>query len=105
MSSNEERLLVLSRLGRETIIKNGTYDIECAREITPDDPEKGRSTSLSTLRKYEENPQASTSAAPVSTAPVTEAEASNLADQILATNFKTGGLSQAEVDVLLKQLM
>lgn len=103
MNSNEERLLVLSRLGRETIIKNGTYDIERAREIDPDNPEKGRTTSLSTLRKYEQTAQKEPAPAPISE-PTTEEEASDLAAEILASNFKTG-MTQEEVDAFLKQIM
>lgn len=97
MDNKEEKLLVLSRLGRETIIKNGTYDIEKPREITPDDPEKGRSTIRSTLMKYEENPKPSEE-------PISEDEASDLASQIIASNFKSG-MSQAEVDAFMSTLM
>lgn len=101
MSIQEERLQVLSRLGRETIIKNGTYDIEKPREITPDDPEKGRSTIRSTLKKYEK--EETQSAAPPQE-PMSDEDVSDLASQIISSNFKTG-MSQAEVDAFMSTLL
>lgn len=100
MSKNEEKLQVLSRLGRETIIKNGTYDIEKAREIDPDNPEKGRSTIRSTLMKYEDEP--SKIAAPIPEK-LSDEDASDLAAQIIASNFRTG-MSQAEVDAFMNSM-
>lgn len=96
MNNNEEKLLVLSRLGRETIIKNGTYEIEEAREIDPDNPEKGRSTIRSNLQKYE-NPEK------VTNTETSEESASDLAAQIIASNFRTG-MSQAEVDAFMNSM-
>lgn len=89
MSRNKEkereRLQILARLGRETIIKNGTYDVDQARKIDPDHPERNENETVP---------------ADVSQEPISDEDASALAEQILSSNFKVG-MSQSDVDVFL----
>ena len=51
--SEKERQQVLARLGRETIIKNGTYDIDPVRHIDPDHPERNESERLAETARHE----------------------------------------------------
>ncbi len=81
----KERLQVLARLGRETIIKNGTYDVDQARKIDPDHPERNENETVP---------------ADVSQEPISDEDASALAEQILSSNFKVG-MSQSDVDAFL----
>lgn len=89
MSRNKEkereRLQILARLGRETIIKNGTYDLDQARKIDPDHPERNENETVP---------------ADVSQEPISDEDASALAEQILSSNFKVG-MSQSDVDAFL----
>lgn len=89
MSRNKEkereRVQVLARLGRETIIKNGTYDLDQARKIDPDHPERNENETVP---------------ADVSQEPISDEDASALAEQILSSNFKVG-MSQSDVDAFL----
>lgn len=89
MSRNKEkereRLQILARLGRETIIKNGTYDVDQARKIDPDHPERNENETFP---------------ADVSQEPISDEDASALAEQILSSNFKVG-MSQSDVDAFL----
>ncbi|MBR4168950.1 MAG: hypothetical protein IKR47_04395 [Lachnospiraceae bacterium] len=89
MSRNKEkereRLQILARLGRETIIKNGTYDVDQARKIDPDHPERNENETVP---------------ADVSQEPISDEDASALAEQILSSNFKVG-MSQSDVDAFL----
>ncbi|MCR4683933.1 MAG: hypothetical protein K5649_00540 [Lachnospiraceae bacterium] len=89
MSRNKEkereRLQILARLGRETIIKNGTYDVDQARKIDPDHPERNENETVP---------------ADVSREPISDEDASALAEQILSSNFKVG-MSQSDVDAFL----
>ena len=89
MSRNKEkereRLQILARLGRETIIKNGTYDVDQARKIDPDHPERNENEPVP---------------ADVSQEPISDEDASALAEQILSSNFKVG-MSQSDVDAFL----
>lgn len=80
-----ERLQILARLGRETIIKNGTYDVDQARKIDPDHPERNENETVP---------------ADVSQEPISDEDASALAEQILSSNFKVG-MSQSDVDAFL----
>ena len=89
MSRNKEkereRLQILARLGRETIVKNGTYDVDQARKIDPDHPERNENETVP---------------ADVSQEPISDEDASALAEQILSSNFKVG-MSQSDVDAFL----
>lgn len=83
MDPEEKRMKILTRLGRETIIKSGTYDMDKARTIIQDHP---------FYKKIEEKEQE----------PEENAEAAAVA--IMQNNFKSG-LSQAEVDAILNGLI
>jgi hypothetical protein len=89
-----ERREVLARLGRETIIKYGTYDLDDVRKIDPDHPE----------RKPEEQQAPDAPEAAESMEPISDEDASALADQILASNFKVG-MSQSEVDSFMNGMV
>ena len=103
MDPEEERVLYLTRVGREKIFKYGTYNMTAQRAITQDHPFYAK-------RDDEQSQQAAGTFAPVeSSAPIPPppppAEAAPedpnaLASQILSSNFKVG-LSQEEVDALL----
>lgn len=100
--SDKERQLVLARLGRETIIKNGTYDVDDVRHIDPDHPERNEEERLAEIARREaQATEAEEPAVPegpvVPDEPLSEEDASALAEQILASNFKVG-MSQSEVD-------
>ena len=97
--SEKERQQVLARLGRETIIKNGTYDIDPVRHIDPDHPERNESERLAETARHEGG-----SAGPeVPDEPISDEDASALAEEILATNFRVG-MSQSEVDSYLDKM-
>ncbi|MBO4902867.1 MAG: hypothetical protein J5518_08755 [Lachnospiraceae bacterium] len=107
-SKEKERLQILSRLGRETIIKNGTYDVQKARRIDPDHPEKNDEdripydmTEDSTQESGDNGP---VNAEPVNNEPVSDEDASALAEQILSNNFKVG-MSQSDVDSFLNGMI
>lgn len=87
-----ERILLLSRLGSETIIKRGTYDIDKERPIIQDHP----------FYAHDNIEDASKATNESATLP-SEEEAAELASQILSNNFKTG-MSQSDVDKYLSQM-
>lgn len=95
----QERLQILSRLGRETIIKNGTYDLMKQRRIDPDHPERNAEDKV-----YSYEPGKSQPAEPAAAEPVSEEDASALAEQILSNNFKVG-MSQSDVDSFLNGMI
>ena len=88
MDPEEERVLYLTRVGREKIFKNGTYNVTSQRAITQDHPFYAK-------RDDEGSPDAQ---GPVADAQPEDADA--LASQIISSNFKVG-LTQEEVDALL----
>ena len=114
MDSEEERVLYLTRVGREKIFKHGTYNVVQERPITQDhpfyvkrddvqphvsgfylDPNRQNTQSGTALAAAPESaPQAPAGGAPASDDPAA------LASQIISSNFKVG-LSQDEVDALL----
>ncbi|MCR5267814.1 MAG: hypothetical protein K6E16_04810 [Lachnospiraceae bacterium] len=99
MSRNKEkereRMQVLARLGRETIIKNGTYDVDDTRKIDSDHPERYEKE-----RAQEEEAEPAPATPAVPDEPISDEDASTLAAQILSTNFKVG-MSQSDVDSFL----
>jgi len=101
MDAEEERVLYLSRVGREKIIKYGTYNVEKARPVTQDHPyyamreDPGPVPFKPTLSV----PPAQAAQPAPEAAPAPEDPAA-LASQIMSSNFKVG-LSQDEVDALL----
>ncbi len=86
--ADQERLQILTRLGRETIIKRGTYDVSDVRKIDPDHIHGDEETGEKEL-------QAENSGEDMSD--------EELAAAILQSNFRTG-MSQSEVDKLLSGL-
>lgn len=143
MDPEEERVLYLTRVGREKIIKRGTYDVRNARPITQNHPfyeyktlEEGEAYLKAAARGEEEDdspqdfalgprseyasgPDSETVADVMASAEtennfsgggtsvaddVTEANADDLASEILSSNFKVG-MSQSEVDDFLKGLL
>ena len=94
MKQDKERMEMLARLGRETIIKYGTYDVDEVRKIDPDHPEKNEEERLERERR---------AAAQANGEPISDEDASALAEEILATNFRVG-MSQSEVDSYLDKM-
>ena len=83
MDQEEERVLYLSRVGREKIFKYGTYTVTGDQKpITQDHPFY--------VKRDDEK----------ITAPEKPVDAETLAEQVISNNFKVG-LSQEEVDALL----
>ena len=110
MDPEEERVLYLSRVGRDKIFKYGTYNMVQQRAITQDHPFYEKRDDITPKATYgyvppEQNAAASAMAqpeaesAPVPPAPEPE-DPDALASQIISSNFKVG-LSQEEVDALL----
>ena len=93
MDPEEERVLYLSRVGREKIFKYGTYTVTKERFITQDHPFYAK---LETVQEPEP-------AAPIVAEPSAD-DAEALAAQMISSNFKVG-LSQEEVDALLNGMM
>ncbi len=109
---DKERLQMLARLGRETIIKYGTYDVDDVRKIDSDHPEKyeeerrlEREQREAEERAEEEQvAQAKAAEAQAAAEPISEEDASSLAEQILSSNFKVG-MSQSDVDAFLNGMV
>ena len=90
MDNEEERVMYLSRVGREKIFKYGTYTVtNDQKPITQDHP---------FYVKRDDVPSGDSMPAPPS--PETPEDAEALAAQVISSNFKVG-LSQEEVDALL----
>lgn len=132
MDADEERVLYLTRLGHEKIIKRGTYDMRNYRPITQNHPfyayktiaesevyfrEKAREDEEEAMESSEslvagmeseavESLDAMANAADSvnAEAPEVGENADALADEILSSNFKVG-MSQSEVDEFLKGLL
>ena len=98
MDQEEERVLYLSRVGREKIFKYGTYNITQQRAITQDHPfyAKREEEPVAEPEEYAE----AAAEAPAPAEPEEEIDAEALAAQMISSNFKVG-LSQDEVDALL----
>lgn len=117
MDREEERVLYLTRVGREKIFKYGTYNVVQERPITQDHPYYVRRDDVQpNVSGFELTPGYGDQA-PAAPAPATEAAAAVhgpapipenameddpalMASQIISSNFKVG-LSQEEVDALL----
>ncbi len=98
MDAEEERVLYLTRVGREKIFKYGTYNVVQQRQITQDHPFYEIKEDVPHVSGYELTPHGDGSqAVPADDAPDDPAA---LAGQIMSSNFKVG-LSQEEVDALL----
>lgn len=112
MGEKEERIKLLSRLGRETVIKYGTYDMNNTRPIIQDHPYYQQPQFIPQQEQPYQEPsqeiyenEASYEAEPsISNALVSEDEAAALAAQILGNNFKSG-MSQADVDAFLSGIL
>ena len=113
MDPEEERVLYLSRVGRNKIFKYGTYNMAVEREITQDHPyyEKRDVTPVKVsyigpggVPDATQAPPAQDMAAPETAPPPpppeSETDPEALAAQVISSNFKVG-LSQEEVDALL----
>ena len=112
MDSEEEKVLYLTRVGRDKIFKYGTYNMVTERAITQDHPfyEMRDVTPVkvsyvapgtempSALPQGVENAAQTESAPPPP--PEEEPNPEALAAQVISSNFKVG-LSQEEVDALL----
>ena len=97
MDPEEERIKLLTRLGRETIIKYGTYDMDKSKLIYQEhpfykkpEPVENEETSVGEPEGVPAEPEG----------PMSDEEAAALASQITGNNFKVG-LTQEEVDALL----
>ena len=112
MDSEEERVLYLTRVGREKIFKYGTYNVVQQRPITQDHPFYAQRDDVQPhvcgydLDPSRQNAQQS-AAAPEAAQPAQEQapaaaddDPAAIASQIISSNFKVG-LSQDEVDALL----
>lgn len=95
MDPEEERIKLLTRLGRETVIKRGTYEMDKAKTIIQDHP---------FYKRPEESDDTTVEDTAVDYGEPSEMDAAALASQIIGNNFKSG-LSQEEVDALLNGMM
>lgn len=109
MDPEEERIKLLTRLGRETIIKYGTYEMDKAKLIYQDHPFYAKPEPVS--EPEPEQPESNyvqsdafNTPEPIPAAPVSDDEAAAMAAQITGSNFKAG-LSQEEVDAILNGLL
>lgn len=104
MDEEELRIMKLARVGREKIIKYGTYDMQSAKHIYIQDhpfyvmPEPEPTSNVEDSYAYDGDPMDAIGMPMVPPPPPISDE--DLTAQILSSNFKTG-LSQAEVDALL----
>ncbi len=118
MDSEEEKVLYLTRVGRDKIFKYGTYNMVTERAITQDhpfyemrdvtpvkisyvapgtDPAASQGMAVETQAAAEAAPAESQAPPPP---PEPESDPAALAAQVISSNFKVG-LSQEEVDALL----
>ncbi len=112
MDPEDERILYLTRAGRDKIFKHGTYNMVAERAITQDHPfyaERNDNATTRPIRPSYEQEAAPTPApaaappepaAPEPAAPPSEEDAAAMAARMISSNFKVG-LSQEEVDALL----
>ncbi len=113
MDPEEERVLYLTRVGRDKIFKYGTYTMAKERAITQDhpfyakredEPETAAGADQMSASGYGAPEYEAASSAPppppVPEAPPSDEDAAALAAQMISSNFKVG-LSQEEVDALL----
>ena len=105
MDPEEERVLYLTRVGREKIFKYGTYNMTSERAITQDHPFYAKRDDIpaqpSELGAGLFEPISETPSAPSAPpAPPEPEDADAIASQIISSNFKVG-LTQEEVDALL----
>lgn len=117
MDKEEERVLYLTRVGREKIFKYGTYNVVQERPITQDhpfyvkrddvqphvsgfdlDPNRQNAQQAADVPAGAPGPEAAASA------PAMEDDPAAMASQIISSNFKVG-LSQDEVDALLNGMV
>lgn len=103
MDPEEERIRLLTRLGRETIIKYGTYDMDKARVIYQEHPFYAKPEIPEEIQE-EIMPVDYSEPEPVSEEPMSDVDAAALASQIAGSNFKVG-LSQEEVDAILSGML
>ena len=110
MDSEEEKVLYLTRVGREKIFKYGTYNVVQQRPITQDHPYYEMREEVPYVHGYDLVPgngaqqgaMPDNAAAPEAAPEVQDVpeDPDALASQIISSNFKVG-LSQEEVDALL----
>ena len=108
MDPEEERVLYLTRVGREKIFKYGTYTVTQQKPITQDHPFYAPRDDMDESAAEAPAPQAfggdmgavEAQNAPAAPVQQEEADPEALAGQIISSNFKVG-LSQEEVDALL----
>ena len=112
MDSEEERVLYLTRVGREKIFKYGTYNVVQQRPITQDHPYYVKRDDVQPhvcgydLDPSRQNMQQAAEAPAPEPAPAspTDDDPAAMASQIISSNFKVG-LSQDEVDALLNGMV
>ncbi|MBO4890168.1 MAG: hypothetical protein J5574_04175 [Lachnospiraceae bacterium] len=107
MDREEEKVLYLSRVGRDKIFKYGTYTMATERPITQDHPFYVPREQTRPIHPFDEpvqqNAAVDSAASPEPAQmpdPGPEPDPEVLASQIMSSNFKVG-LSQEEVDALL----
>ena len=117
MDKEEEKVLYLTRVGREKIFKYGTYNVVQQRPITQDHPfyvkrddvtphvsgfylTPGAEGMPQDMQSSDMNAQTAPSESVAPSVSVSDDDPAALADQIISSNFKVG-LSQEEVDALL----
>ena len=104
MDEEELRILTLTRVGREKVIKYGTYDMTKARAITQDHPFYAKRDDIDEHGNFIEDTNANSSNVQENAEPISDEDASSLAESILHDNFKSG-MSQSEVDEMLNGLL
>ncbi len=114
MDAEEERVLYLSRVGRDKIFKYGTYTMVQERAITQvdhpfyvkrdDHLEKISAPNPADVQESAVSEAAAATPPPPPPPPPSEDDAAALAEQMISSNFKVG-LSQDEVDALLNGMV
>ena len=95
MDPDEARIKLLTRLGKETVIKRGTYEMDKAKTIIQDHPFYKQPDGVG---------NESYVASETTGGDISDNDAAALASQIIGNNFKTG-LSQDEVDAILNGML
>lgn len=104
---DQERIQVLTRIGRESIIKAGTYDMSAVRKIDSDHIHENDEEQAESGAEFNDGAENGAESDAVAAAgfggngPDSDAEA--MAEAILRSNFRAG-ISQSEVDDILKNL-
>lgn len=104
---DQERIQVLTRIGRESIIKAGTYDMSAVRKIDSDHIHENDEEQAESGAEFNDGAESGAESDAVAAAGFgdndSDSNAEAMAEAILRSNFRAG-ISQSEVDDILKNL-